>query len=329
MRAHWSFVFFFAVSMALTATPVPADTNLEARKAAYDAVLKDPYDDTLFKAYLDALPKTTNPFAPGEPVYLVEGDIPKTAKQIRPYLIARSNEPATTGAPNPELKLHVDLGRPTFWDKALRTIRYTVWRESFPDEAKYKTTVKAMEEATKDWVDACPVAQCGLTFVYVKDMDKTGTKDPNEAYAKYGPKLQLDELRFFVYYREDAPENVYAAAFFPNAETTSRSLWLGDAFYNIQEPGLTARGILRHELGHVLGYRHEHIRNVPGCPPELEELYTVDVTPYDGQSVMHYPCGSSKNKGDDVLTTLDQEGHRRVYSLTRKEPLPPVTGKTK
>ena len=38
-------------------------------------------------------------------------------------------------------------------------------------------------------------------------------------------------------------------------------------------------GVFRHELGHVLGYRHEHIRGIPGCG--FEDSRWQPLTPYD------------------------------------------------
>jgi len=49
---------------------------------------------------------------------------------------------------------------------------------------------------------------------------------------------------------------------------------------------VTSQGVFRHELGHVLGLRHEHIR-APGtfC---TEDSSWRGVTAYDSASVMHY-----------------------------------------
>lgn len=53
-------------------------------------------------------------------------------------------------------------------------------------------------------------------------------------------------------------------------------------------PGkLTLEGILRHELGHTLSYRHEHTR--PEAGKCFEDADWKPLTSYDGFSVMHYP----------------------------------------
>ena len=72
-------------------------------------------------------------------------------------------------------------------------------------------------------------------------------------------------------------------------------------------------GVLRHELGHVLGFRHEHIRGeAPDVCPDESQTGTVDLTEYDPQSVMHYLCGSMGNK-ELRITALDKVGSRKVY----------------
>ena len=65
----------------------------------------------------------------------------------------------------------------------------------------------------------------------------------------------------------------------------------------------TLRGILRHELGHVLGFRHEHTR--PEAGTCFEDNSWRPLTPYDSSSVMHYPQCNGSNPGDLTLTDLD------------------------
>ncbi len=55
-------------------------------------------------------------------------------------------------------------------------------------------------------------------------------------------------------------------------------------------PPVTTTGILRHELGHILGLRHEHIRSGFSCNGGFEPTNNArNVTAYDSASVMHYP----------------------------------------
>jgi hypothetical protein len=85
-------------------------------------------------------------------------------------------------------------------------------------------------------------------------------------------------------------------------------------------PGLTGRGLFRHELGHVLGFRHEH----PWAPnpvcSEQQSSVAFDIggrrlTAYDQTSVMHYPsCGGIPNT-DNTISASDGIGARSIYGI--------------
>jgi hypothetical protein len=70
-------------------------------------------------------------------------------------------------------------------------------------------------------------------------------------------------------------------------------------------------GVLKHELGHVLGFVHEqNMANLSGCPPENVTLRQITV--YDVTSVMHYrECAAYP--GDFYITNTDMQGAQTVY----------------
>ena len=86
---------------------------------------------------------------------------------------------------------------------------------------------------------------------------------------------------------------------------------------------MTPVGVFRHELGHINGFRHEHIRAVePDCR-EGPVVCTRDgatcqgaeyLTEYDVESVMHIPCGGVSVTSWEI-SELDGVGARILYGM--------------
>ncbi len=114
----------------------------------------------------------------------------------------------------------------------------------------------------------------------------------------------------------------FAAAFFPFQPRSDRELLVADSAFTTTAGGRDLEGILRHELGHALGFRHEHIWLSPAC---TLEAVTYDagvgagsarqITPYDVDSVMHYPQCRPSGTGGYRQTDLDYHGAIAVYGL--------------
>ncbi len=110
-----------------------------------------------------------------------------------------------------------------------------------------------------------------------------------------------------------------ARAFFPSYARVNRNILISsDVSYPLAPPldKVTLKGVLRHELGHALGFRHEHIRRGEqnGC---IEGGQWETLTGYDTKSVMHYPQCDGDNTGDLRLTRKDIAGARKVYGGAR------------
>jgi hypothetical protein len=101
-----------------------------------------------------------------------------------------------------------------------------------------------------------------------------------------------------------------ARAFFPSSSRRSREVLIStSSFGNIAPWTLT--GVLRHELGHTIGFRHEHTRPESGTC--FEDNNWRALTAYDASSVMHYPQCNGTQTGDLVLTNLDKQGATALY----------------
>lgn len=174
-----------------------------------------------------------------------------------------------------------------------QVLTYRVVKNSFKDYQQYHRVVDAVTQATTDWEKVC-----GVKFQHLSSLDTV---------PGLGAAGALFPVRLF-----DAGGAFIAAAFFPTDSVNRRHVLIDPSFF---APDLIFNpvGVLRHELGHVLGFRHEHIRR--GAPPDCpgEELDgAIDLTKYDPTSVMHYFCGNLGSK-ELLITNTDQEGAQKVY----------------
>ena len=99
-----------------------------------------------------------------------------------------------------------------------------------------------------------------------------------------------------------------ARSFFPSTPKRSRNVLVDDSIWTSGswEPG----DILGHELGHTLGFRHEHTR--PEAGTCFEDNNWRPLTPYDSASIMHYPqCNGSS--ADLEFQASDATGVRALY----------------
>jgi hypothetical protein len=155
--------------------------------------------------------------------------------------------------------------------------------------SEHGRVVEAMTAAASAWERAADIK-----FVHVASEDARCTRQ--------NPNVKFDV----------GPVNVggqyLARAFFPNYARASRNVYIDNSAMKFPNTGdgLTLTGILRHELGHALGARHEHTRPEAGAC--FEDPNWIPITSYDGFSVMHYP--QCKGLGDWTLrlTNTDQNG---------------------
>jgi hypothetical protein len=243
----------------------------------------------------------------GTAYYVVEGDLLYDEDELALYALqwdARANaaevgNPTEVGDPA-SLSINTTNGKIVRWPPG-QMLRYTVVEGSFPTKRDYDGVVAWMRVASDGWS-----ALCGVEFEHV------GAHDAVDISTVAAPSDIAADLVFGVRYAADLGVQVLASAFFPTYEPTRRWIRVGPGL--LSSAAAEPVGVLRHELGHVLGFRHEHILPdaPPACPDEpLAEV--LPVTEYDPRSVMHYPCTAVADRVELEFTELDRQGAQRVY----------------
>jgi hypothetical protein len=249
----------------------------------------------------------------GEQYWVAEGDVLLNAEQLTEYRLQQENlmqqrelhqKAAALGmvpAPPPTTSALVavaDGGKLVRWKDGL-VLAYYILRNSFADDREYRMVRQAMESATDAWQRTC-----GVAFGYVPTLDDNPT--PTMEGAK------------FVVRKYDSGGRFIAAAFFPTDSPDRRRVFIDPSFF-ADDLIFDRTGVLRHELGHVLGFRHEHIRSeAPAVCPDEDLGDDQPQGVYDPQSVMHYFCGGVGSR-ELQITDLDVAGAQRVYGLPFSE----------
>lgn len=234
-------------------------------------------------------------------LHVVEGDLLLDDDELVVYAARNAKKPLIPSAPLGDSGLvgFEAGGRAARWDEGL-VLRYSVMRHSFLREADYRLAARNLRRAASDWERIC-----GVRFEHVAEFDD------HQDYARPAPEID-DDLVFTARFH-DQEGTLIAAAFFPTHPPMRRKVVFDSSYFR---PGLRFNrvGVLRHELGHVLGFRHEHIRSgAPAtCPRDGEDVTLFPFGDYDPNSVMHYFCG---DVGDPRLrfSAGDRRGAAELY----------------
>lgn len=231
---------------------------------------------------------------PDTGMFITNGDeLAETEEELRAQFerFAAQEAAAATGVAELEQPLIVNRvsGRDDRWPAATAaSLTYCIDTASFG--SRYADVVAAMNSATSAWE-----ATANVNFVHVASRDTSCTS-------------RTSDVVFNV--RMVRSQQYLARAFFPSTSRRGREILVSIAsFGNIRPWSLP--GVLRHELGHAIGFRHEHTRPESGTC--FEDTSWRALTGYDAASVMHYPQCNGTNTGDLELTSLDRSGARALY----------------
>ena len=154
---------------------------------------------------------------------------------------------------------------------------------------RHADVVNAMQSGAALW----EAASSKINFVYLPSNDSKCTTRNNAVVFSVEPVATTQYI---------------ARAFFPSTPDRQQNVLIDDSIWS--SGSWTPTNIIGHELGHVLGFRHEHIRPESGTC--FEDNNWRPLTPYDSSSIMHYPqCNGSSD--DLSMTSTDRAGVVALY----------------
>lgn len=236
----------------------------------------------------------------GQEIYVLDFDDAVTLDELRQAYDRHVARARVDGQIQSQSTVHNVGGAPDLWNAADRqNLTYCV---STDFGSLYGRAVAEMRNATRAWETAANV-----DFRYLPAND-SACNNTNTA------------VRFSVRPWTSGG----ACAFFPSGGgCVARTIVINyndldtNPFYDTNAPNMTTEGVLRHELGHVLGLRHEHVRS-----GTCSESSWLPVTEYDKPSVMHYQWCNGVTTSNMQLTAADRRGVEALYGRPSPEPAP-------
>jgi serralysin len=153
----------------------------------------------------------------------------------------------------------------------------------------------AMQVATASWSD-----RVAVQYTYVPEKNANCTADNTNVTFDVRPV---------------SGASYAAVSFFPDSPRSARSLLVDTTAFAVGVGGVDLEAVLRHQLGHTLGFQHEHLWLAPACNSEDSRL-AVQIANYDIDSVMHLPTCRPSELGGTIQTEGDFVGAIAIYGLS-------------
>ncbi len=227
--------------------------------------------------------------------FIIEGDLLLNEYEYMQYKIYKSLDKDTSEL-EPKLVGEIRDNKVVKWENG-HILKYSVMRKSFRTNKEYEIVRDNIKKATNEWEQTC-----NIKFYHDDSKDNTNSTIPSGDLT-------------FVVLGFDSRSKFIASAFFPYYSINRRRILIDPSYFTTSFDKV---GVLRHELGHVLGFRHEHIRsNAPLVCQGESTTGTIDLTKYDPKSVMHYFCGGMGNIKLEI-TEVDKLGSQSIYGAPKK-----------
>ncbi|WP_179367671.1 matrixin family metalloprotease [Winogradskyella forsetii] len=268
-----------------------------------------------FKSEFDTIRYGTKVF------YLVEGDIRYDEDELLRYYLRNDSilNPSIDDNLN-QIKLVIGLNSDEFLDimPNPEELTYAIFKESFPFDIQYEAVKKNFKEATTQWANILD------NKVQLRHIEHFDIKKNQDTIQK--------NVSFIIRYSESSMDSegkakFVASAFFPS---TNKEDWNVEVTPGYFTTDFDKVGLFRHEIGHILGFRHEHNRDSSpaACRPcrscddcndcqkcilcKEQKKKIIPLTKYDSVSLMHYYCGGYGNK-KLTFSKKDIEGAKCIY----------------
>jgi hypothetical protein len=266
-------------SSALDASPLGIDAdNADYREAGALPPSTVSWED--FRAQTPSEPWTGGRF-------IVDGDIALDEAGLRDYYNAWF---AAVGISPENL---APMGATTLWP--FPDSFFLAYCISTDFGSNLATVEDAMQAATASWS-----SRVGVQYAYL--LDENGSCNADNTNVTFDV-------------RPVSGAGYAAVSFFPESPRSTRSLLVDTSTFTASPGGPNLEAVLRHQLGHTLGFQHEHLWLDPACNSEDSRL-AVQIAIYDSDSVMHLPACRPSEFGGTIQTEGDLVGAISLYGLS-------------